>query len=376
MRDEYHIAVLGGYGHFGGRIVRALSDDGKLKISVIGRDKAKAEALCAEIKHKAAARLQPVALDHGAVDFAGRLQEFGVNLLIHTSGPYQNQGYGVAQSCIRAGVHYLDLADGRGFVTGINSLHSAAAEKGLLVVSGASTLPALSSAVVDAHRERFSDLGEIRISIAPGQNTPRGLATLAAVLSYCGKPFRVWQNRNWIYAYGWQDMHRFHYPQLGTRWLARCDVPDLELFPAYYAPVDTVRFDAALELAPAQYGFWLLSWLTRLRIVTQPERFASLFLRAGRWLDRFGSDMGGMHVLLSGLDRQRRPMRLLWHLRAGSGHGPEIPIMAAVILARKLAAGACKLRGAHPCLSLITLDEFSAAMRHLDIEWKVTEEYL
>jgi hypothetical protein len=377
LSDEYHIAVLGGYGHFGGRIVRALSNDKKLRISVIGRDKIKAETLCAEIKlHKVTARLQPVALDHGAGDFSDRLQELGINLLIHTSGPYQNQGYGVARSCIQAGVHYLDLADGRAFVTGIHSLNSAAKERDLLVVTGASTLPALSSAVVDAYRERFSELGEIGISIAPGQNTPRGLATLAAVLSYCGKPFRVWQNRNWTYAYGWQGIYRSHYPRLGARWLARCDVPDLELFPSHYAPVNTVRFDAALELALAQWGFWFLSWLTRLRIIARPERFASFFLRAGRWMDRFGSNIGGMHVSLSGMDRQRRPMRLSWHLTAGSGHGPEIPIMAAIILARKLADRTCNLRGAYPCLSLITLDEFSAVMRHLDIEWKVTEENL
>ncbi len=313
-------------------------------------------------------------LDQCSVDFAEQLRKLGVNLLIHTSGPYQGQGYEVAESCLQAGAHYLDLADGRTFVSGIKSLNSEAERKGLLVVSGASTLPALSSAIVDAHKGRFLKLMEIGISIAPGQNTPRGLATLAAVLSYCGKTFRVWQNGEWHDAYGWQDIHRLRYPRLGIRWLARCDVPDLELFPSHYAPVETVRFDASLELAPTQFGFWILSWLTRLRIINWPERYAPFFLRVGRWFDRFGSDVGGMHVSLSGLDQQHKPMRLLWHLFAGSGHGPEIPTIAAIILARKLANGTFSLRGAYPCLSLITLDEFSDAVRHLDIEWKVTEE--
>jgi hypothetical protein len=34
---------------------------------------------------------------------------------------------------------------------------------------------------------------------------------------------------------------------VGGRLAAACDVPDLELFPARYAGVQTVRFSAALE---------------------------------------------------------------------------------------------------------------------------------
>lgn len=377
MKNEYHIAVLGGYGHFGSRVVRTLSRDSNLLISVVGRDRNKAETFCGSLtSSNIPARIQTVVMDQNAPDFGGRLRELGIKLVIHTSGPYQTQGYEVADSCIQAGAHYLDLADGRSFVAGISRLNSAALERQVLIVTGASTLPALSSAVVDAYKGNFSELKEIAISIAPGQKTPRGLATLAAVLSYCGKAFPVWSDGAWRRAYGWQDVHRFRYPKLGARWLSRCDVPDLELFPSHYAPVRTVRFDAALELTIGQLGFWFLSWVTRLRALGQPARFAPLFLKVGSWLDRFGSDVGGMHVALSGLDHKGQPKRLQWHLTAGSGHGPEIPTMAAIILARKLANGSCSLRGAFPCLSLIALEEFAVAMRDLDIEWSATEEYL
>lgn len=41
------------------------------------------------------------------------------NIVIHTSGPFQEQGYDVAQACIQQGIHYIDLADGRSFVKNI-----------------------------------------------------------------------------------------------------------------------------------------------------------------------------------------------------------------------------------------------------------------
>ena len=54
-------------------------------------------------------------------------------------------------------------------------------------------------------------------------------------------------------------------------------------------------------------------------------------------------------------------------LPPGSGHGPIIPATAAVLLARKLLAGALPARGAMPCMGLFTLDEFVAETSDLDM---------
>ena len=52
---------------------------------------------------------------------------------------------------------------------------------------------------------------------------------------------------------------------------------------------------------------------------------------------------------------------------AKRGHGPYVPILPAVILARKLAAGSLTRIGAMPCLGLFTLEEFEAEIGELDI---------
>ncbi len=365
----YRILVLGGYGHFGGRICRALAAHGPgIVLIVAGRDARKAQQAARIL----GAPHEGVALDYTAADLAARLQALRVQAVVHTCGPFQGQSYHVAQACITAGAHYIDLADGREFVAGIAALDEAARAANVLVTAGASTLPALSSAVIDEHRAHFARLDSIDISIAPGQQTPRGVATLAAVLSYCGKPFSVWEAGRWQTAYGWQDMHRFRYPEFGRRWLARCDVPDLQLFPARYSGVTRVRFDAGLELAFAQWAFWLLAGVVRAGLIGNARVVARLMQTWGAKFDWLGSDTGGMHIGVAGVDVNGQPARIDWHLVARRGHGPEIPCMPAIVLARKLAAGTLTARGALPCIGLMSLADFAEAVNlaRLDIAWR------
>lgn len=360
------IVVLGGYGHFGGRICRALAGDATLIVA--GRNATKAETLARVLGESH----ESVALDYAASDLAARLRALRADVVVHTCGPFQEQSYHVARACVEAGAHYVDLADGRAFVAGIADLDTEARHRGVLVTSGASTLPALSAAVIDEYIEHFSRLDAIDISIAPGQQTPRGVATLEAVLSYCGKPFDAWEQGRWQTVYGWQDVRRLRYPDFGSRWLARCDVPDLQLFPQRYAGVQRVRFDAGLELAFAQAAFWLLAGLVRVGLIKNASCTARFMQRWGRCFDWMGSDTGGMHVGLAGADREGRPARIDWHLLARRGHGPEVPCLPAIVIARKLAAGALTTRGAMPCMGLMTLADFADAVTraHFDISWR------
>jgi hypothetical protein len=86
--------------------------------------------------------------------------------------------------------------------------------------------------------------GRRPVTIAPGQRAPRGKATLEAVFSYLGRPFLVWRKGQWRRAWGWMELRETRL-DIGGRLAAACDVPDLELFPARYAGVQTVRFSAA-----------------------------------------------------------------------------------------------------------------------------------
>src|SRR4051812_37906863 len=246
MQAPIRVLVLGAYGFFGRRICEALARNPRLRLLLAGRDLQKATALAYQLGLGAESARR---VDADDPRLAVALKKLGVNLLIHTAGPFQQQDYHVAQAAIDAGCHYLDLADGRVFVNGITRLDGAARAAQVAVISGASSLPALSSAVVDHYLPRFSRLDAIRTGISSGALVP-GVATVRALFGYVGKPIRVLEDGRWIEVRGWLDRRIHSFPRpVDERMFGRCDVPDLALFPARYPGVRTVSFHAGFASA-------------------------------------------------------------------------------------------------------------------------------
>ena len=95
-------------------------------------------------------------------------------------------------------------------------------------------------------------------------------------------------------------------------------------------------------------------------------------LRLKRGLSRLGSDAGGMAMTLDGVDLDGKPKQVNWSLIARSGHGPMIPPTPAVIVIGKLLDDTLKVRGAQPCLDLVTLPEIQSELADLDMEFAVS----
>ena len=348
------IVVLGGYGNFGARICRALAPDLSMTVIAAGRHPG---ATAAEFS---ALGIPAATLDIRASTFEESLRALNPALVIHCVGPFQGQDYRVAHAALACGAHYIDLSDGRDFVAGFGAaLDGVARQANRLAVTGASTLPALSSATIDAYTTQFSVLKSIDTVIAPAQGAPRGTATLAGVLSYAGRPFQVWEQGAWCTQHGWQDIRKVDLGPVGKRYSAVCDVPDLALFPERYSGVNDVRFRAALEVGVQHVGIALLATLRRVGVNISINQLAPRMDAVATWLDAFGTETGGMTVTLCGIGMDGKPHELRWHVLAPNNHGPEIPCMAAVLLARKLAAGTMNHVGAMPCMGFIALAEFA-----------------
>jgi len=361
------VVVIGGGGQFGARICRRLSQESALTVIAAGRHAS--AATDAAVPHR------PLDLD--ASDFAAELGRLAPDVVIHCAGPYQDQDYRVVGAALACRAHYIDLADGRDFVVQFAAQnHSAALAAARVAVTGASTLPALSSAVADHLAANFAQVDEIEVVIAPGQRAPRGRATVAAVLSYAGRGFRCLQEGRWRTLYGWQSLRRMHF-RFGPRYTAVCDVPDLSLLVERYPGVRTVMFRAALEVPLLHYGLWCVAGLRRIGVPVPAPRWAGTLSRIVGWLDRFGSDRGGMTVSVEGRDASGSRRRAIWQLVAQSNHGPEIPCMASVLMTRKLAAGDALPHGARACMGLVTLSDFESEFSRWDIrtwiEWSVPD---
>jgi saccharopine dehydrogenase-like NADP-dependent oxidoreductase len=360
--------VLGGYGNFGRRVVAALAADPRHRVIVAGRDLQKARATAAEVGVSAEA----AALDCRATNLAAELRRLGANVVVHTAGPFQGQDYVVAKGCIEAGAHYVDLADARAYVCGIGGLDEEARRNDVLVASGASSVPALSSAVVDMLRTEFSVVQSIEHGITSGAKPP-GLATMEGVLGYAGRPVAQWRDGAWRTAYGWQDLTRREFPRpVGARWMGNCDVPDLELFPQRYAPVRTVVFRAGVGMTVGMLSTWVASWLVRAGLLSSLVPHVPTLRKTALVLERYGSKASAMHVTLRGLDARSQSIARTWWLLADNDHGPQVPCFPAIALAQKLLRGEVRARGAMPCMGLLAVDEILAAGRGLDLRTEVT----
>ena len=356
--------VLGGYGFFGSRICKALASDENIHLLIGGRDEVQARVLANQLSLRAD---QGIAIDANATLLTQRLIDLKVNTVIHTAGPFQGQDYAVARAAIAAGANYVDLADGRDFVAGIVELDQSARQRGVLVTSGASSLPALSSAVVDRYFSRFSRLDSIRHGIGSGARAP-GLATMQGVFGYCGKPFSRLTGGVWNQTYGWLDMTRYRFPApVGARMLGSCDVPDLALFPERYPGVQTVNFHAGFASPLGHLFVWAASQLVRARLIASLIPLVKPLHAISQWLEPFVSDKGGMFVSLEGLDLEGQALTLNWHLIAKRNHGPHIPCGASIALAKKLARAEQLPTGAMPCMGLLTVEEYLAALKPYNV---------
>lgn len=366
------ILIIGGTGHFGGRICRRLAGEPGTCLIVTSRSLSKAQELVTDLEKLAADyEITATSLDQYSDSFEQDLENLSPDIVIHTAGPYQGQSYRVAEACLAIKSHYIDLADGREFVEEFSQLDEQAKKAGILAVSGASTLPGLSSAIINHFSHEYQAINSIRMSIAPAHQTPRGSGTISAVLSYCGKPFTVWENGVEVTRYGWHDLQWQRYPDLGKRLSAACDVPDLSILRDYLPGIQTVTFHAALEARREQFALWGMGWLSRSGLVKNWSKLVPLFNYVSEKLIHFGSDKGGMHMHLCGTDLEGRPKELNWFLKAENNHGPEIPCTPAIILARKLARGEIKTGGATPCLGLISLDDFDQEIESFEVSWEL-----
>jgi saccharopine dehydrogenase-like NADP-dependent oxidoreductase len=358
------ILIIGGYGNFGSYIARALAGDPNVSLLIGGRSQAKAAAFASSLV--AVNRASGCTIDiHG--DVSAALGEIRPDIVIHTTGPFQVQDHRVARAAIAAGAHYLDLADARQFVATIAELDHEAKTAGVAVVAGASSVPCLTAAFIDRYEHRFARLESAVYGIAAAQATNRGLGTAAAILSYIGKPFTILARGKPKRVFGWQGLQTVRYPELGLRLFGYCDIPDLEFFPRRYPELRELSFVAGHEVKLLHIGTWLLSWVVRFGIVRSLAPYAKRLLNLSFLLDPLGSDKSGFHMFLSGAGFDGEPKTIKIFMVARQVHGPNIPCLPAILLAKRIAAGNGIEAGARPCLDLVSLDELLDAMKNLDI---------
>lgn len=356
---------MGGAGSFGRHLVESLLQTTQCHVVVCGRSVATASAYAASL---ASPRVSAAALDRNTAD-AKAITDLNAFVVVDATGPFQNMPLTFARAVLKAGSHYVDLADARDFVMRFSELDELAKARNVLAVTGASSTPALSNAVIDDVSRGWARVDDIEIAIAPGnQGATFGLAVIRSILSYVGRPVSLLLNGRWTTAPGWGLGVRKSFGELGKRPLALVDTPDLDIVPQRYPNARNVIFRAGLEVRVMHYGLWLLGLLVRLRLLKNLRPFAEALRDGATLFRRMGTDSGGMLVEVTGRYADGARLKSTWRLLAFSEDGPRIPTMPALCVVRALLDGKMRTRGAMPCVGIISLETLEREFKRHAIE--------
>lgn len=357
------LLIVGGYGTFGGRIVELLEGEAALSLIVAGRSLSSAKAYCAS-RGQTAATLMAARFDRDG-DLAAQLDFLGPDIVIDASGPFQAYGagaYRLVDACIAARIHYLDLADGSAFVEGVAAYDAAAREAGVYVLSGVSSFPVLTAAVVRKLAAPLARIDEISGGIAPSPFAGVGANVVRAIASYAGQPVAYLGRTAKIIGRPFTQQRRYTIAPPGrlplrNTMFSLVDVPDLRVLSALWPQAKRVWMGAGPVPEVLHRALIFCAWLVNLGIVRTLAPLAPLMHWATNRV-RWGEHRGGMFVEVKGADVDGVVQTRSWHLLAEGADGPLIPSMAVQAIILKHLAGAPPRIGARACVDDIELEDY------------------
>ena len=361
------ILILGGYGTFGGRLAYLLAQDERLTLLIAGRSIQKAKNFCEGLPP--GSQKVPVFFDRNA-NVETQIREINPNIVVDAMGPFQAYGedpYGVVKACIANGVDYMDLADGSDFVKGIGQFDEEAKAKNIYVLSGVSSFPVLTAAVVRKLSHDMTCVNTIVGGIAPSPYAGVGLNVIRAIASYAGKPLPLIRNRKPATGYALTETMRYTicppgYLPLNNTLFSLVDVPDLKVLPELWRELDSVWLGAGPVPEILHRMLIGLAWLVRLRILPSLLPFASLFHFVTNTL-RWGEHRGGMFVSIEGTNLGGERIERSWHLLAEGNDGPLIPSMAIQALILHCLRGKKPVAGARPATQELEVSDYDAIFK-------------
>lgn len=357
------LLIVGGYGTFGGRIVELLENEAALELIVAGRSLAKAQAFCASRGAKAA-KLRPATFDRDG-DLAAQLKALAPDMVIDASGPFQAYGegrYRLIEACIAARVNYLDLADGSDFVSGVAALDEAARNAGVYVLSGVSSFPVLTAAVVRRLSRDMARVESVSGGIAPSPYAGVGENVIRAIASYAGQPVAYLGRTAKIIGKPFTQQRRYTIAPPGrlplkSTMFSLVDVPDLRALSALWPEMRRVWMGAGPVPEILHRALIGLAWLVSMRWLRSLTPLAPLTHWTTNHL-RWGEHRGGMFVEVRGAGADGATRTRSWHLLAEGDDGPLIPSMAVEAIIRRRLAGTPPQPGARAATQDVELDAY------------------
>ncbi|MFL6198382.1 MAG: saccharopine dehydrogenase family protein [Thermoanaerobaculia bacterium] len=316
------IVVFGGYGVFGSLVAKELAG---LPLRIAGRDGGRAARFAASLG------AEGMAADVSDPASCARALE-GARVAVSCAGPFGDLALALPEACLAGGVHYVDIADDRGWFARLRGMGERFRSAGLTAACGCSTLPGISGALALVAAERLREVRRARVTLFIGNANPKGTAAVESAAAQLGRRFEAPQGT--LIGLRGREVVDLP-PPFGPRGVYDFDSPEMDLFPDLIGARE-VRVKVGFESRMATASLAAMSWLG-------PELGVPLsraILPMARLASRFGHSGGSVKVELWSPDGARSGAWI-----GGAREGQRMAALPAAFVARGLYAGSVEARG-------------------------------
>ena len=328
------VVVFGGSGVFGKRVVREILRLCDAPVTVVARDRGRAEKTLAGLD------LGRIALRPGDASYREFVRESirGARAAVCCIGPFSRLDTTILDACIAERVHYVDIAENREYVGRVFALGDRIKEAGIVALTGHSSLPGTSSLLAKVASQGMPQVDEVVVGLFLGNKNERGRGGIGALLHSLGEEFMGWEDGRDVPLVGWHMSRLFSFPEpVGERELFISNIADYEQLPRLLG-ARTARFFVGFESRVMNRLIHLAGRLKRIGLVPSGPRTASALVRFGGIFALTGYDGGAIQVSVLGKDSAEKQVRRTVTVMADR-EGQRIPAMPAALGACALARG-------------------------------------
>ena len=355
------VVVLGGYGEFSRRVAAGIAALPQVEC-VLGLPPPAADAT----RLAQSIGVPFMMLDPNDPASLFRLLE-GAFAVVNVRGPFTGRDHlTIPAHCAALGVHYIDPADTREYVEDFTRLTREAREHDALLVTGAGTAPAVTSALTEWLIEGFERVDEIHIFVTPGMGDRREIATARSIVGQVAAPLPVKESGRWREEHSWTRPITIRFPSpIGRRRGYLCDLPDLELFAKRF---DARTITARAGFAPGALNMTLAT-LAAMRVRGWVKRLSpmpTLLVRLAAHLIYVGAKASALRVAVTGV-RDSVKEEHVAYLIARNDAGTALSAAPILALVRRWVQEGVKQTGAVPCVGMLGFNDLKPEMAPYDI---------
>lgn len=162
------------------------------------------------------------------------------DLVVHCAGPFHHRDGRVLETCITAGVDYVDVSDHRSFYERVIKYQDQATGNGVTAILNTGIFPGISNSMVKQGIEQFDQPQKIHLSYVVAGSGGAGLTVMRTTFLGLRNKFSAWINGRWQDTLPYTERELIEFPQpygkTGVYWF---DVPETYTFAESFG-VDTV----------------------------------------------------------------------------------------------------------------------------------------